>query len=152
MYADGTGETRLSPGAEGSYQIDLWPSQSPDGRHVVYATDREPGDGYRLWVQEIATGTIRPLNVSGESPRWSPNSDWIAFVDQSKVKVIRADGSGLRTLSSPGKAYGWGLDWSPDGRWIVATSGSIDLIELETGLTLPLAFTQGFIEPTWKPR
>lgn len=67
--------------------------------------------------------------------------------------MIRADGTGERVLSRENTAYEQGVSWSPDGQWIVATRQGpfIDLIRVETGLTLPLAFTGNFIDPVWRP-
>ena len=154
---DGSDTTLLSPFPQDFYENDFWPSPSPDGTRIVFATTREPPDPSRpgIWVREIATGVVTRLNVRGYSPRWSPTSDLIAFVSSDfVVTVIRADGTGLRALSTPGQVYSPLLDWSPDGRWVAARRGDgpIELFELETGLTLPLPFTNGLIEPTWKPR
>jgi Tol biopolymer transport system component len=93
--------------------------------------------------------------MQGHRPRWSPDGQWIAVVAGYQILLVRPDGSDLRVLSSPDIRYMDGIDWSPDGRWIVASRfyrGNIDLIEVGTGLTLPLAFTSGLTEPVWRPR
>ena len=150
---DGSEATRISQGPERFYQNDLYPSPSPDGRYVVYATDRETGDIFnlRLQVLEVETGVIRSLGVAGTGPRWSPRGDWIAFSQADSLYVVRPDGTGLRRVS--GYGYEPWASWSPDGRWIVAERFGpfVDVIEVETGLTLPLGFTGYLTTPAWRP-
>ena len=150
---DGSEATRISPGLEKYYQNDLYPSPSPDGRYVVYATDRETGDIFnlRLQVLEVETGVIRSLGVVGTGPRWSPSGDWIAFGQADSLFVIRPDGTGLRRVS--GYGYEPWASWSPDGRWLVAERFGpfVDVIQVETGLTLPLGFTGYLTTPAWRP-
>lgn len=42
-------------------------------------------------------------------------------------------------------------DVSPDGRWIVIQRNGFELVSLESGLRLPLAFTVGLGAPAWRP-
>jgi Tol biopolymer transport system component len=96
----------------------------------------------------------------GELPVWSPTADTIAFVqqtgpedDQGPLFVMAPDGTGQRQIGSA--TYSPGIDWSPDGTWIVAQSipeFQIMIINVKTGLRLPLAFISGGeVAPTWKP-
>jgi Tol biopolymer transport system component len=66
------------------------------------------------------------------------------------------DGSEQRIISTPLRTYDPGIDWSPDGKWIVVrpnNAPALDLINVESGLTLPLAFTRGELDlPAWRPR
>jgi hypothetical protein len=44
-----------------------------------------------------------------------------------------------------------GLDWSPDGQWLLAHSDStMDLIQVATGLTLPLGYSLGYYRWSWR--
>jgi Tol biopolymer transport system component len=143
----------MSLGPEAPYQHDVYPSPSPDGRYVAWATDRETGDVFnlRLQVLDVETGAIRSLGVAGTGPRWSPIGEWIAFGRDAYLYVVRPDGTGLRQVSSYG--YEPWVSWSPDGRWLVAERYGpvIDVIEVETGLTLPLGFTGYLATPAWRP-
>ncbi|HKT61042.1 MAG TPA: hypothetical protein VJQ46_13410, partial [Gemmatimonadales bacterium] len=70
------------------------------------------------------------------------------------IWLIRPDGTDERRLTSePYLPSGKGLDWSPDGAWLVTTSlSTIDLLEVATGNVLPLAWAnQGSDWPSWKP-
>jgi hypothetical protein len=152
---DGSEVTRVSPGPRASYHTDRFPSPSPDGQHVVYATTREGGwpDDPRLEVVDVATGIIRRLQVAGTAPRWSPTGEWIVFGRNDALFVIHPDGTGLRPVSAPGHRYEPWASWSPDGRWLVAEHHGpyLEVIEVATGLRLPLPFT-GFLKmPAWRP-
>jgi Tol biopolymer transport system component len=53
---------------------------------------------------------------------WSPTDDVIAFGTQDgRLSVIRADGTGLRTIDLPTPGFVYGPTWSPDGKWLLVT-------------------------------
>lgn len=52
------------------------------------------------------------------SPRWSPDGQWIAYIAAGRLRVMRADGTGKRTVVRTGAA-------SP--RWVPDTSGHLRL-------------------------
>ena len=53
---------------------------------------------------------------------WSPTDDQIAFGTQDgKLSVIRADGTGSRTIDLPKPGFVYGPAWSPDGKWLLVT-------------------------------
>jgi hypothetical protein len=150
---DGTGLELLSLEPDYCFDaFDAWPSPSPDGARLVYAD--VSGGGSLLRTLDLATGLVTSLDIPGQRPRWSPVSDWIAYVDSGRVKLMHADGSGQRTVSAEGRRYEPSLDWSPDAAWIVAwatDSSRLELIEVQSGMTLPLAFTTTLHEPSWRP-
>jgi len=44
------------------------------------------------------------------------------------------------------------VSWSPDGQWLVYhTHDRLALVQVATGLKLPLANTIGWSDPTWQP-
>jgi dipeptidyl aminopeptidase/acylaminoacyl peptidase len=102
------------------------PAWSPLGDRLAFLR----GEG--LWVRDLRTGDERRLadvavfapfsEAHVTTPSWSPDGREIAFVGPGlKISVARADGSGVRKLTS-------GLDrqvspaWSPDGRRIAFVS------------------------------
>jgi len=97
---------------------------SPDGRYLSIS-DAESGGDLAVW--EIATGQKRRLtSKAGASTEmvlgstWSPDGKKIAFAWMTKdialeLRIIGTDGSEPRTMSP-----GWPLDWSADGRSILA--------------------------------
>jgi TolB protein len=148
--ADGTGATVVTTPAPSGYAYH--PSPSPDGQRLAYVTTHS---GTQVRILNLATGTDLPIAVSGNTPRWSPVEDLIAYRKPDEtIGLMKADGSEQRTVSATGRRYDFGFNWSPDGEWLVARSnstGSLDLINVKTGTTLPLPFSTGLSNPAWKP-
>ena len=68
---------------------------------------------------------------------------------------MRPDGSGERAVTA-GTGYVGRLDWSPDGKYLVAANngGSLVVIDVATGEELPVRLSAGgqsFLSPSWKP-
>ena len=140
--------------------IDTAPCYAPDGRAIVFESDREGTQ--QLYVMGYDGGGQRRLS-QGEgrysTPVWSPRGDYIAFTRQARgqfaIGVMRPDGSGERILT---ESY---LDeaptWSPNGRVIMffregrgtgARLWSVDL----TGRNLRQIPTQtDASDPAWSP-
>ncbi len=150
VRADGTGEAKVVGRVPGSYDHYDAPSPSPDGTRLVYHTAVPT----RLRIVEVSSGVVQDIGVPGRFPRWSPRGDYIAYYDDGAVSIVKPDGTGRRTLTTSNRQYASTLDWSPDGKWIAAAEGSgagLDLIEVETGVVIPLPFTNQMGQPTWKP-
>ena len=133
---------------------DVYPGPSPDGTRLAYVTTFGGGND-ELKILTLATGASTSLGVAGHSPNWSPAGTQIAFVDArtGEMKLMSADGTNVRLLNPDGR-YQRGIDWSPDGRWLVAwntRTNRIDLIDTQSSLVLPLGFTAGWTAPSWKP-
>ncbi len=151
IHPDGTGADSLRVNlADDNYM----PSPSPDGTQLAYI-----GNGTSvLRVLTLATGAVFDPGIPAMSPKWSPNSDLIAYIAASNfegpISVVHSGGTQPRTISPSGVSYGIGIDWSPDGEWVVGGRfqfGTIDLINVSSGLVLPLPFTTGLVSPTWRP-
>src|SRR5262249_44414710 len=100
-------------------------------------------------------GPSMPLAPNGHTAVWSPNGDLIAYNlthGGQEIWVITPGGTGARRISRPGVAYLLGLDWSPDGRWVLARSGpgTFDIIDVVSATTISLGFTQGWSAPSWR--
>ena len=150
MRADGSGtRTRVTPPRPGSDRY--WKaSPSPDGLQLAYSEA-----GASLRVYDLATSTDHTLvtNSHAESPRFSPDGQWIAFADDysHSISIIRPDGTGLRQVTTGGFANDWGHDWSPDGVWIIYQGDqALRIVRVSDGLTLPLPYSRGFYFPTWR--
>ena len=155
--ADGSSPVQLGPSVFEAY-FHWDPSPSPDGNRVVYEEQRMVVWRIRpvIRVLSVDTRAITPLDLIGVSARWSPTGDRIAYVDdeEGKVMLVNPDGTNLRMISAAGRKYIAGLDWSPDGRWLVVRSGEqprVELIRVDTGETLPLPFSTLIEEPAWRP-
>jgi len=94
-------------------------SWSPDGRWIVYASDRTGQAD--LWKQR--PGDPDPVRLTASDadesqPQWSPDGNWIVFRserDGGSLRVIPADGGVERIVSS----FGYEPQWSPDGTLIL---------------------------------
>lgn len=121
---DGSDDRRLGAG-----QL---PRMSPDGRRIAFEqSPRMSHDGTVVRASGISvisarTGTpiLRLWRGSVRSIDWSPDGKRLVFTGSSgdfssaDVYVVRADGTGLRRLTSTAKAHETDAVWSPDGRRI----------------------------------
>ncbi|MBK5295372.1 MAG: PD40 domain-containing protein [Acidobacteriia bacterium] len=86
---------------------------SPDGKLLAFTATAE---GKRqLWVRPLRSLSAQPLAGSEEAqyPFWSPDSRWIGFFAQGKLKKIEASGGPAQTLCDV--AAGRGGTWNHDG-------------------------------------
>ena len=120
MDADGANPVNLT-------HSDWWdydPAWSPDGRRVVFVSDRRGGNP-ELHVMEVASGETRSLEVTGYQPRWSPDGSRIAYIDGAsglqEIYVMDADGTNVVQLTD-NEAADFSPDWSPDGSRIAFES------------------------------
>jgi serine/threonine protein kinase len=126
------------------------PAWSPDGREIVYATDRTIDSGRtivpsQLWVVTVETREKRLLNEGDATqPKWSPHGQRIAYWNthhggQRDIWTMSASG-GDEVAVTNDEFEDWGPVWSPDGKYLYFLSnrgGSMNLwrvaIEEQTG-------------------
>lgn len=96
------------------------PDFSPDGKKLLYASDR---DGTAdLWLHDLATGTdtkLSGLPGAQTAPRFAPDGQRIAYQDQDGIAWVLDLASGevrqlTPTLFQPGR-----VSWSRDGKTLV---------------------------------
>ena len=122
MNADGSGQTRLT----NNIADDWYPSWSPDGRQIIFLSDRD-GDIEIYIMNADGSEQTRLTNSPGSEwlPSWSPDRSRIAFSDNRdgnvEIYVMNADGSGRTNLTN-NPANDWAPSWSPDGRRIAFVS------------------------------
>ena len=143
----------VGPGAQptSGYNLYWQPIAFPDGR-VAFLDG-----GYGMYLLNSATGDFPYIKASVHGARYSVVRDQIAFVEAGAlgtVNVMNRDGTGSRVISPKGRSYSEATvtDWSPDGEWILASTGSGQLINYSTGLVLPLHFSCGPQFMAWRPK
>ncbi len=94
---------------------------SPDGRHVAFVVSRNDGLSNMLAVRSLDTLESRVLPstemtaVGGQGvPFWSPDSRFIGFFAQGKLKKIDIEGGPPQVLCDVGPGVGGGT-WNQDG-------------------------------------
>jgi Tol biopolymer transport system component/DNA-binding winged helix-turn-helix (wHTH) protein len=138
--------------------VESYGAISPDGDKVAYTWNGGSGRSEHLYVQLIDGS--EPLQLTREdrrdySPAWSPDGNRIAFLREirdpgepgmSEIRIISALGGTETRLGTAavrveiGHDFVSGLDWSPDGKYLVfsdkESSGEpegIFLLSIETG-------------------
>jgi len=95
---------------------------SPDGRRMVFGARTADGKN-PLWVRSMDGLAAQPLagTEGGEFPFWSPDSRFVAFFADGKLKKIDASGGPAITLADALSCRGG--SWSPEGIIIFAPGG-----------------------------
>lgn len=105
---------------------------SPDGRHIVYV--RGPASSRSLYIRDMDRLDDRPLGGSdlGDTPFFSPDSQWVAFVAAGELRKVRFAGGPPHSIADvPGQRGG---SWGPDGRIVIATAdGRLQRVSADGG-------------------
>jgi serine/threonine-protein kinase len=90
---------------------------SRDGRKLVYGVD-DPDGTRRLYLRELGRLDAQPIRgaENGVSPFFSPDGEWVGFVADGDLRVVRSTGGTPRTLASVGNFKGG--EWT-DGEHIL---------------------------------
>lgn len=120
-------ETQLTlvPDANNSY-----PQPSPDGRWIVFQSDRD-GDSEIYLISRAGGEPTRLTNNSTTDrvPAWSPDGQWIIYSADPRddetfdLRRVRVDGSGDELVFSNLQRNSHAR-YSPDGRYLVFTTGA----------------------------
>jgi Tol biopolymer transport system component len=98
------------PPEDATFSTSSGPTISPDGRRVAFVATQTGKD--LLWVRDMNSLIARPLpgTDGAYEPFWSPDSHFLAFFADGKLKKINADGGPALSLSDA--AIGRGGSWS----------------------------------------
>ncbi len=121
------------------------PALSPDGKRIVFGARSADGKA-PLWVRSLDALTAQPLSGTEAAafPFWSPDSRFIAFFADGKLKKIDASGGPALTLADA--PLGRGGSWNRDGVIIFApanTVGALRRVSSAGGASSPLSAAQG---------
>ena len=90
-----------------------WLAVSPDGRTLAFVALAADGR-QQLWLRPLAAATARPIAATDDAraPFWSPDSRFIAFFAQGKLKYVEETGGTPQVLSDASRGSGgsWGRD------------------------------------------
>lgn len=145
--ADGNGEDPRSL-VEG--QMPTW---SPDGRWVVF-TRVDPDTGASVLHRIRPDGSGLEAIGEGDAPQFAPDGSRLALIREGGVFTMAPDGRDV-SLAIPGSMVD-GIDWSPDGRHLVAAidyAGSYGLYRVALGGAAPsiTGLGQEGSWPAWQP-
>ena len=113
---------------------------SPNGRMMAFVA--MVADEPHLWVHSFETGQSRPLLNAGSFANavfWSPDSRFLAFPIEGKLKKISVVGEQVQTVCDlpPGSTYGGGA-WNAQN--VIVFGGSTGLMQVpaEGGVATPV--------------
>jgi Tol biopolymer transport system component len=128
-------------------------SWSPDGTRLLFLLQDW------LYVLRVGDGTATRLPARGYTPKWSPDSRSIAFVQFCRLAVIADDGSGMPSdplqCAQPGGVVS-APSWSPDGTQLVSAacplSGCAVLVaDADRGAVISMRLIAFGFLPAWSP-
>ncbi len=143
--------------------VDTSPSFSPDGKQIVFVSDRNGGP--QLFLMDIDGSTATQVSSHGpynSSPDWHPTGPWIAYSSQTSggfdIRILNVQTGFDRRLAG-GRGRCEDPSWSPCGRYIAFTwysrkLGTQDLYLVSAdGLSLQRLTSDGgpYSAPSWQP-
>jgi len=115
------------------------PRLSPDGRHLAFNARDEKGEE-GIWIRPLNSLTAQRLaGTEGARlrPFWSPDSRYLAFMAEGKLKKIPVTGGPAQVIcDAPTGADG---TWSDDGVILYDGTGSDPLMRVPAGGGIPTA-------------
>ncbi|MBS1789111.1 MAG: PD40 domain-containing protein [Acidobacteria bacterium] len=143
---------------------EIYPSLSPDGKLLVYTSDK--AGNWDIYLQRVSGAT--PINLTKDSaandiqPAFSPDGEQIVFRSDREgggIFVMGATGEKVRRLVEGG----YNPAWSPDGREVAYSigsfarpsergnfPGSLRVVNVATGRTRQVTETDA-VQPNWSP-
>jgi eukaryotic-like serine/threonine-protein kinase len=94
---------------------------SPNGRKLAFLVYK--GDLRSLWVHSLESGESREITAADGSPFWSPDSRFIGYPFQNKLKRIEVNGGPPQTLADLPGQWASGT-WNQDGVIVFGAFGA----------------------------
>ena len=144
--------------------IDTTASYSPDGKSILFVSDRDGGQ--QIYLMNINGADVRRISEGAGSyakPVYSPDGSMIAFTriksGQFYIGTMSANGKNERLLT--GGYLVEGARWSPNGRYLIYSKKRgvygkdgiprLCIIDIATGFEFELATpeNEGATDPDW---
>jgi Tol biopolymer transport system component len=111
---------------------------SPDGRSLAFTAEAADGRT-QLWVRRLDSSVAYPVagTVNAITPFWSPDSNWIAFIQDRQLRKVAVRGGEPVTLCSGAFAGG---AWSKDDV-ILFTTTTFNLAAVSASAGTPTPVT-----------
>jgi Tol biopolymer transport system component len=149
----------MPPGTQvPTWTIGVQAAPSPDGRRIAF-TALEAGGATALWVRDLDSLTSRRLERTDGAnfPFWSPDSQFIGFFAEDKLKKISVSGAALQSVAdvrfvrTAVEATHLGATWNRDGVIVFSPGGGpLMRTTAEGGQSVPAANLEAAdVEHSW---
>jgi len=110
-------------------------SFSPDGRRLAFIADTEGTT--HIWVRPLDSLAARmlPGTEGAATPFWSPDSRFIGFSAEGKLKKVEASGGPSQTVC---ERNGFGGTWSLEGVIVFQSEGVLYRVSADGGVATPV--------------
>jgi Tol biopolymer transport system component len=133
----------IFPGADSTPRM----AMSPDGRYLAFTANLQDGKPDQLWIRRLdsldATQLTSLDTTAGEpaqQPFWSPDSRFVGFFHDGKLKKVDIEGRVVQTLCNvPGTNFGGA--WNSDGMILFGSNGTEGLQLVSAGGGVPAPVT-----------
>ncbi len=115
------------------------PRWSPDGTQIAFS-GREPGKSWELYIVPAEGGNPEQLTTGDNDdlyPSWSPDGNSVAYggsspaaISGKKHPIEILNLKNREVTAVPDSAGYYAPQWSPDGRWLVATAAGTQMLAL----------------------
>jgi len=124
------------------------PTLSPDGRKLTFIVASETGT--QLWLRDMDSLVARPLPGSSDAndPFWSPDSRFIGFFSQGKLKKVEVAGGPAQTICDA--PQGRGGTWNQNGVIVFTPAGTEPLYRVAAAGGKPARVTE--LDPSHNER